>query len=292
MRRFALTFGAPVLLLSAPSLFAGAVTGVAYWGAGSNMTTFQMLQSVSQTGGASYGDVLSFGAHGQVTMSGDASASYGVLHASASISVSRSPNNTFYAFQSAAWSDDMLTIDAPGLDGDSGFATFSLTVDGTESYSATTGLSTFSGAPAQTAVFIQDTPNATHWGAPTGAVGVINASGTYVFSKSIDFTYGTPFELYLELRPGGGLLPTSSSVSGWSGTATANFLNTAELSGIQVFEGTASSPGAQVNGFDITSASGTEYGSGGVTPEPGSPILLAGGAAILIWLRRRREARR
>jgi hypothetical protein len=111
------------------------------------------------------------------------------------------------------------------------------------------------------------------WTTGTGFV-----SGSSIFeSLMLPIVVGKPWDLKVGLMA-------------WAyGTADADFLNTARLSGVELFDAS----GTQVSDFTLTASSGTNYIGAvppSVVPEPTSmSLLLAGGAAALVSTRRRRR---
>jgi hypothetical protein len=103
-----------------------------------------------------------------------------------------------------------------------------------------------------------------------------------VSTIQLPFTFGSPFEAQIYFYS----LAQILTASGWTtgASATADFSNTAILSGISVRD----SLGNPVD-FSITSASGTSYTSSGVVPEPATLTLMTVGLAGLSWVRRRHK---
>jgi len=103
---------------------------------------------------------------------------------------------------------------------------------------------------------ISNRPPPSGWTSSTGSL----SGGSTFFSVFLPFTWGTQWSLKV------GLLA-------WSyGTAEANFLNSAKVSGIDLFDANQNA----VTNFTLTSASGTDYQRVGETttvPEPSTLVL-------------------
>ena len=118
---------------------------------------------------------------------------------------------------------------------------------------------------------IRNSPPPAGWTSSTGSL----SGGSVFYSLDLPIVWGTPWDVTV------GLLA-------WSyGTADAQLLHTATLSGLELFDAT----GNPVTDFNLSSASGTDYVS--PVPEPGSATLLLAGIALLAWRERgSRESRR
>jgi hypothetical protein len=100
--------------------------------------------------------------------------------------------------------------------------------------------------------------------------------------------WGTPFNASADFY-GGMTTYVSLKADGRTYTATGDYANTLDLTGIQVVD----SNDQPVSGWSLTSASGTQFPLGSPVPEPGSLALLFGVASLgtLSSLHRRRKQR-
>lgn len=113
--------------------------------------------------------------------------------------------------------------------------------------------------------------------------GAFSGSGLVTSTGNFSFQWGVPFDVEVAFRTI--LTPCCINAS-----LESDFLATALLKGIY-----ANAAGQSITSFSVASASGTAYGPAGLlaaaVPEPGSWALMGVGiAALLPWLRRRRQA--
>ncbi len=110
---------------------------------------------------------------------------------------------------------------------------------------------------------------------------VMNTSAqTMVLSQPIPFTSGVPVDIEVALAANvyfGCNVTEPQKCVQWSASGETDYSHTAILSGIQLVDAT----GAPINTFTISSASGTSYGTNGVTPEPFSFVLCL--SAIVVF---------
>jgi hypothetical protein len=188
------------------------------------------------------------------------------------------------AIADAGWIDTM-TISNAALTGQAGVMTFGIHVDGTLVGGAINGFATWQlGVLSSTTGGGGDSAQAAAFLGPSNTVDIDRVD---VFS--VDFVFGTPFELEVRSLVGAGLrsvgpaLPPSSS-------ALADFDNTIFWTGIQ-----GVTQGGNPVDFLITAQSGTDYtrsfdpdATPGEVPEPAGLPLLALGAVLCGVLARRR----
>jgi len=108
----------------------------------------------------------------------------------------------------------------------------------------------------------------------TTSTGLLSGASTF-FSGDLPIVFGQPWELSV------GLVARSE------GDATADFLGTARLTGVQVFD----SRRQEIGDFQLLAGSGTSYLA--PVPEPGSACMLLAGCVALGFpavMRRRRQA--
>jgi hypothetical protein len=210
----------------------------------------------------------------QETVSADANAGYGVLHASASstYSVSGTPEADFITAN--ANFEDILTItdpSDPSLNGQPGLLYVSYSLDGQISGSA------FAVILAQAGTSLQQQLPAQEYDS--------SVDGTFSLADPITFVYGQAFGLSIQLSVAAGT-PTAYGVLNaetGSGSGSANFSDTFVLTGLDP----TNASGDPVTGAVFSSQSGTAYSVDGVVPEPSSAIpLLLGVAAIFLAKRR------
>ena len=143
-----------------------------------------------------------------------------------------------------------------------GYIQFIMTADGSSfatgsgQASADIGVDVFNGgAPSQSADFGL---------APNGTSVIVTPLFGFQYGQA--FNFAAQMDIVFRLGPG-------------NGVASANFMNTATLTGIRVFD----SDQTPVVGWDIVSGSGTTYGPAGVVPEPSSgTLVILGPIAITV----------
>jgi hypothetical protein len=188
---------------------------------------------------------------------------------------------------------------APPGDGDPGGLVLTVDVAGSASGILTTGGNAAGNGELEVGVqFIENIGGTLKdFGTNVGDCGFASSSTVITCPNELPFIYGVPFNLTV-----GYGAATSGGISG-STSPVADFLDTATLSGIQVFDERPGFTGVEWGGWSITSASGTVYGpngvsgSGGVSggstsvPEPSPWLLLSTGFAALIAEMGRRRLR-
>ena len=245
-----------------------------------------------QQNSAPGGSVTAMGANGAngYTTAASATARFGVLNA---FSEAHAPLNQFSVNSGAivSFTDDYL-FNAPGRTGQAGTFNFTLSIDG--SLSATfdaVGLedpldsTSASYAQAALAVF-QDGGGITGGGserlysngdiARTGAL-FLNRTNSF----AVPFTFGTPFELKVQLS-------TLTNARGqFSADTIADLGHTLEWGGIVSVLDNGSLP---VNNYTLSSGSGTDYSQS--IPEPSTTLLfmVSGFALSLVRTRQRPSA--
>jgi hypothetical protein len=185
-------------------------------------------------------------------------AAYGNVGASDSASLSDPTSSTQAVFILNAGFNDVLTITFGNLTG-AGFMLVNATVHGVGS---TTGSGNSLEAVGISEAGVGVVTNQSDF--------IINQTGVVSFPVALPFQYGVPFNFSFWLA--------AQTVVGYgNGTASANYLNTAALTGLHVFD-------SQMNPIAnpvFMSQSGTIYTTSGVVPEP-SMTFLTGLATILI----------
>jgi hypothetical protein len=191
------------------------------------------------------------------TVSADAQASYGVLGASASSSfdVSGTPESDFITAN--ANFEDILTISDPALNGQPGLLYASYSLDGTISGSAFAVVITEAGTALQQ-----------QWTQQYDS----SVNGTFSLPAPIQFVYGQPFGLSMQLSVSAGT-PTGYGVLNaetGTGSGTADFFDPFVLTGLDPTD----ADGNPVTGAEFSSQSGTHYSVDGVVPEPSTVVSL------------------
>jgi hypothetical protein len=186
----------------------------------------------------------------------------------------------------------------PPGDGDPGGLVVTIDVAGAASGILTTGGNAAGNGELEVGVdFIENIGGTLKdFGTEVSVCGFAFSSTVITCPDELPFIYGVPFNLTVGFGAA-----TSGGISG-STSPVADFLDTATLSGIEVFDARPGFTGVEWGGWSITSASGTVYGPAGVSgggggvgggstsvPEPSSWLLLSSGVAALIaeaWRRR------
>jgi hypothetical protein len=215
----------------------------------------------------------------------DAVAGYGVLHSDASGSYSITGTPATAGIVANSLFQDVLTINDPALNGQSGLLYLTYSLDGT--VASTGGGKGFAevivqaGQPAGMGTLSQQWDQEYDSNVPKGS--------TFSLPSPIDFVYGQPFGLSINLDAAGGTFGGYGILNDKTGvgSGTADFGDTLVLSGLVP----TNLNGQLAIGATFSSLSGTRYGINGVTPEPSSfgPLLL-GLLAITAGLRFRHKA--
>jgi PEP-CTERM motif len=189
-----------------------------------------------------------------------AAASFGSLHARASGSYDLSSEG-YRGASASAFATDLLTLSAPGLNGQAGTLDVSFLLDGT--------LQTSGGGGA--AVF-----TAVTWGGNSADPFDVPPGDLAVFDGGTVPSGPACNNGDINIAPATG-----------SGSGSADFFNTMTLSGLLPIDAN----GNPVLNAQFSSTSGTTYSINGVvaTPEPASVVLLGTGLAAWVGLRRRRR---
>lgn len=219
-----------------------------------------------------------------------AAASFGSLHARASGSYDLSSEG-YRGASAFAFATDLLTLSAPGLNGQAGTLDVSFLLDGT--------LQTSGGGGA--AVFTAVTwggNSADPFDVPPGDLAVFDGGTvpSVPVVVPVNFVWGQPFSLSMILGVTAGTPvsclacnngDTNIAPATGSGSGSADFFNTMTLSGLLPIDAN----GNPVLNAQFSSTSGTTYSINGVvaTPEPASVVLLGTGLAAWVGLRRRRR---
>jgi hypothetical protein len=220
-------------------------------------------------------------------------ASYGRLgasaHANIAAGVPGSPGALFESIGAARFSDSLTATSPQVASGTVGAVRYHFSVD---------GLSTSLGAPGpylfgdtyvvldvqQNTGPVYEVLNAHVGRGTTGTIsggtppagwsssmGSLGGSSTF-FSLDLPITWGTAWDMKVGLMA-------------WAyGTADANFMSTAKLTGMTLFDASHSA----VNTFSLTSASGTDYVNS--VPEPASVLLMLAGLAAVVCRSRSRSS--
>jgi hypothetical protein len=211
-----------------------------------------------------------------VTLNASGEGGYGALHASASVffNITGSPKWALDAAQGAF--GDVVTIYASGLNGSPGLLNISYTLDG--SIVMTGAANAYAVVRARGGTTALSTQRYTS-----------STTGTFSLPAPIGFTYGQPFELDFFLDANAGTLNSNDTrfAATGSGSGSADFTKTLVLSSLIPTD----LDGNQVVGAQFTSASGTQYSTAGVVPEPSTfwPLILLCSAAIATGKRTRRR---
>ncbi|HZT31065.1 MAG TPA: hypothetical protein VFA33_14350 [Bryobacteraceae bacterium] len=236
--------------------------------------------TVSGTSAAGSG-AYSFGA--------SASASFGVLKVASSSALSTPISPVSFVSSGDALFVDIVTIDSGPQTGEPGLLALAYTLDGVIAQSGS-----ISSAAVITAI-VGAPPFGSLIGGPNfqQAMYTTPISGKFEFPQLFSFTYGTPFNLYLEMNAGtgtedfvssGGVISGIGRSTTVAGSGNVDFSNTATLSGLHTFD----AQGNPVLNPVFTSVSGTRYTANGVVAEPSSLILIVPGVLCLLALRRKR----
>ncbi len=236
-------------------------------------------------------------APGQFIGSADALASFGTLGVAATGS-KEGPTSSFTYGSAAAFArfQDELTITSPGVaNGTLGAINFSFLLDGTMTNSHVAPYTQQADARLGVRVnglFIWDAFRATmindtipyvrggSVGLPGGftlGLGSVSGSAEITTTAFFGFVWGTPFTLEVALM-------NSLNPCCYGATQTVDFLNSARLSGIQVYTASGAVPD-----FNVASGSGTAYSAAGIgpVPLPAAVWLTASGfVALGGWQRR------
>jgi hypothetical protein len=221
-------------------------------------------------------------------------AQYGQLgataHANIAGGVPGSPSALFQSTGAARFSDTLTAVSPLVANGTAGTVRYSFSVD---------GLLTSLGPPAaykfgetyavldvqQNAGPVFEVMNAHVWRGGTGTIsgglpagwttipdaGTLGGGSTF-YSFDLPMTWGTAWDVKV------GLLA-------WAyGTADTDFLSTAKLSGVTLFDANHTA----ISNFSLTAASGTDYVN--AVPEPASVVLMLAGMCAVAWRARRSAA--
>ncbi len=199
----------------------------------------------------------------QITSTLSTQSAPGVLHAGVSSSVNISGTPAIAVGYADTGFEDALVVNDLQLLGQSGYILLGFTVDADISSSGVGR----SSAILEAAVG----PNLEQ----VSLFGLPNGSYSVMF-PAFSFTYGQSFGILVLLQTTAGT-PDQSLVTG-SGVATADISNTVVLSSIVVED----QFGNVVSGASFSSATGTDYTSNGVAPEPSTFFLALPVFAILL----------
>ena len=230
---------------------------------------------------------------GSFTGSGQSVANYTGLGASAHafIGTGRPSNNTMFQSVGAATFQDTLTATSPLVANlSAGFVRYQFSVDGNlqalgvpeafyfgETYMTLDmqhqGGPTFQVLNATVRRgglgTISNRPLPTGWTTSTGSL----SGGSTFMSLEFPINWGQPWDIKVGLMA-------------WAyGTADSNFLSTARLTGVSLFDASRQ----PITNFSLSAASGTDY-LAAVVPEPQTWALWLVGLTAVVWLGRRRNA--
>ncbi|HEX8254591.1 MAG TPA: LamG-like jellyroll fold domain-containing protein [Thermoanaerobaculia bacterium] len=204
-----------------------------------------------------------------------AQASLGTLRAfgEATVGVNNNDTYSYFGFTTASFTDDFL-IDAPGLTGTPGTLTLRFTIDG--ALSCTAGSPEISGSSYARADFYltKDGGNVALMKQSVDGNGEplpLEYSGTFLGipqTATVQFTYGTPFQIGLEIRANAVVYNHQSlDYSRYSAYARADLAHTATWGG---FEAVRDAGGNAVTNYSFSSSSGTNY-TQSIVPQCATP---------------------
>jgi len=263
-----------VLGLSSAAVWASSLSTLNYAKFATANGSYLKYVCSNPNGATCSGSATAFGTNWTIHYLSSSQAGYGVLHASASVTVTGSGAlQTPYIASVAglATYQDALTFftTTTSLNG---IAYFEYHISGSSSFS-----------PGQSA------------GPQLDLVPVVNGipqpgqEQTFGFDHNgnafvpLNIIFGTPVSFEVDFY-------ALTGISNWQpgAFAQANYYNTLVLDGITVTD----DAGDPINNFTITSESGTHYGPNGVVPEPSALMLLGVGIAAMLLLVRRSRNRR
>lgn len=239
---------------------------------------------------------------GATTNSSSGTVSLGQIHMSAS---NNAPNSSYFhaAASNGGWADT-LTIDMPGLTGQSGIYLAKIDVTGTLAAHGFAGASSFNvTAYKDKAELLRSVPGffggaqattggtdrqRVSWGVATYGGSYNDASSTIddyvIFAVPIVFGESFSLGVYGYISAG---MRSSSGVPGNS-TADADFSHSVIWDGVA---GVRDSMGNLVTGYSLTSASGIDWTQSMVSsvPEPEAYAMLVAGLALVGAVRRRQR---